>query len=466
MARITASGAARPIHAGVALHLDASQLHLADEVGNDAAELGPGGEELGQQNLATELGTGFVEGDLMAALGGDGGGLHARRATAHDHHALGARGGPAGAEFELAPGLGVLDAGDGVAGEEMADAGLVAADTGADVVDPARARLVRHLGVADHGPGHAADVGLAPLENLLGDLGLVDAAGDDDGPVHPRPHGSAEGGGVAGLVDHGRDNVCRAQQRGGGAGDDAVVVQRPLLCEGGAGLQHLVLAEALVAALLGRDAQAHDEAVADAGADAARRLAQEPEAVFGAAAIGVLALVDARVEELGRQVAVAGHDLDTVGPRLLHARRGGDVARDHRLDQVEGHGPGHDVEALVGARRGSVGDGRAAVEGLDDLTAGVEELGEEGGAMAVQHLRQAAVIGDAVVRIDRDRVAHEDAARVHARHLGDDEPGPAPGAGLMISEEGVAEPAPVHERRLVPRGEDAVLQRDPADGEG
>ena len=82
----------------------------------------------------------------------------------------------------------------------MADAGLVAADAGADVVGPAFPRLVGHLGVADHGPGHAADVGRAPAEDPLGDLGLVDAAGDEDGLGHPRPHGGAEGGGVAGLA--------------------------------------------------------------------------------------------------------------------------------------------------------------------------------------------------------------------------------------------------------------------------
>ena len=77
----------------------------------------------------------------MAARGGDGGRLQAARAAADDQHAAGASP-PDGAAtvLELAPGLGVLDARDRVAGVEVADAGLVAADAGADVVELAGPR--------------------------------------------------------------------------------------------------------------------------------------------------------------------------------------------------------------------------------------------------------------------------------------------------------------------------------------
>ncbi len=63
----------------------------------------------------------------------------------------------------------------------MADAGLVAADTGADIVGPPRPRLVRHFRIADHGPRHPAHVGRTFGEDALGLMGLVDAAGNENG---------------------------------------------------------------------------------------------------------------------------------------------------------------------------------------------------------------------------------------------------------------------------------------------
>ena len=116
----------------------------------------------------------------MAALGGDGGGLHAGRSAA-DHHDL-----PPDlrrcqrAVGELAASLGMLDAGDGEADLHMPDAGLVAGDAGADVVAAICPRLRRHLGIADHRAGHAAHIGGAVGDDALGFLRLIDAAGDED----------------------------------------------------------------------------------------------------------------------------------------------------------------------------------------------------------------------------------------------------------------------------------------------
>jgi hypothetical protein len=98
----------------------------------------------------------------MAALGRNRCRLHAARAATHDHDlALPRRRRAMGAvKLQLAAGLGVLDAGDRIAEMEVADAGLVAADAGTDIVELSGLRLVRHLRVADLGARHAAHVGL------------------------------------------------------------------------------------------------------------------------------------------------------------------------------------------------------------------------------------------------------------------------------------------------------------------
>ena len=55
-------------------------------------------------------------------------------------------------------------------------------------------------------------------------------------------------------------------------------------------------------------------------------LPQEPEPVLGGAAVLVVAQVGGRVEELRREVAVAGDDLDAVQAGPLEAGRGPAVA--------------------------------------------------------------------------------------------------------------------------------------------
>ncbi len=61
-----------------------------------------------------------------------------------------------------------------------------------------------------------------------------------------------------------------------------------------------------------RDAQHDHEILAGLGPDVGNRLAPEPQAVFGRAAIFVLAQVHPRVQELRGQMAVAGDDPGSV----------------------------------------------------------------------------------------------------------------------------------------------------------
>ena len=133
----------------------------------------------------------------------------------------------------------------------MADAGLVAADAGADVVEAPGGRLVGHLGIADHGPGHAAKVGLAAGHDLLGDARIIDAPGADQRPADPGLEGRRIGCRVADLIEHRRHDVERAGDGRGGAGDDAEIINNSVAVQGHQGVCDLVVAQPLVAEIVG-----------------------------------------------------------------------------------------------------------------------------------------------------------------------------------------------------------------------
>ncbi len=119
---------------------DAGPLRLAGEVRDDAAELRPSGQPLRQQDLSADAPAGLVQRHAVAALGRHGRCLETARAAA-DHHDVASDGRPMPLpELELAAALGVLDARDRVAGMEVPDARLVAADAGADLVGPSARR--------------------------------------------------------------------------------------------------------------------------------------------------------------------------------------------------------------------------------------------------------------------------------------------------------------------------------------
>ena len=146
-----------------------------------------------------------------------------------------------------------------------------------------------------------------------------------------------------------------------------------------------------------RDAHAHDQPLAHRLAHHRDDPAQEPQAVLEIAAVFVLAPVDARVQELGRQIAVAGDDLHPVHAGPNHAPGAGGIAFDDFIDEALRKRRRHDVEALVGRARRRVGDGQAAVLGFHDFAPGVKELAEKTAIMGMAGLGHGAVSGDCLV---------------------------------------------------------------------
>jgi hypothetical protein len=101
------------------------------------------------------------------------------------------------------------------------------------------------------------------------------------------------------------------------------------------------------------------------------------------------------VEELGRQVAVAGDNLDPVESRPLESNRRLRVALDDFLDLGDVQGARHDVESLVRHRRRSQRHRTGSVLGLHYFATGMKQLSEDLGAALVQRGRQFGVASDA-----------------------------------------------------------------------
>ena len=439
------------------------------QIGDQAAELGPTRQQLSQVDLAAEAGRGLVQGDVVAALGGDGGGFHTARPATDDGDAARGLTRCTGAEFELAAGLGVLDARDRESFQHMADTGLIAGDTGANIVEAAGRRLRRHIGIADHRPGHADHIGLAGGQDLFGGLRLVDPPGDEHRQAGIGFDRGRERRDVSVVDRHRRHDMNRAGEPGGGPGGDVDVVDHTVIGDGGGerggDLDHLVGREPVMVHLVAGNSHADDHVGADRGTDRRQDFAHERQAARQVAAVAVLAAVDARIEELRQKVALAGDHFDTVEAGPAQPRRGIAKAGDDLLDHRGRQRARHDVEALVGHRRRRVGHRMGAVGRLAHLAAGMVELAENLAVMLVASLGDAAVAFDAVVAIGEDRRAAADTRGVCPRRLDDDQPGTAGRARGVIGDHARARVAVVQQHGHVAGGENSVLEAMTANGQ-
>ena len=239
-------------------------VDLAQQVGDRAAELRASRQLLGEQHLATGPAARLVERDTVAALGRDHGGLQSCDAAAHHHHVAWLPTPDAGLPYvQLASGLGVLDARDRVAGVEVTDARLVAADAGADLVDQPVLGLRRHHRVADHRPGHRHQVGLPVGRGPASpSCGWLMRPATITGTLTTSFTRCGQRCDVGGPEAHRRHDVVRARQRRRRPGNHADVVERVVGVQSAQGVEHLVGVQALLGLLGRRDAQADDELAA------------------------------------------------------------------------------------------------------------------------------------------------------------------------------------------------------------
>ena len=183
---------------------------------------------------------------------------------------------------------------------------LVDAQAATDLVEPPGLRLQGQLRVGDQRAGHADQVGVPRLDDVLGRADVADPLADDGGHAGGRTdtgrrgHGHCVGAG--GVLD-----VLAPRPVG-----DAEVVDH---VEGGQVLRdpHAVLdPHATGDLLLAAEPDAEREACRRHVAHRLDHQVQEPHPVLEGSSEGVGAAVGQRRHELGRQVAVRGVDLDPV----------------------------------------------------------------------------------------------------------------------------------------------------------
>ena len=86
----------------------------------------------------------------------------------------------------------------------------------------------------------------------------------------------------------------------------------------------------------------------------------------------------------------------------------------------------------------------------------MEELREEHRVVLVCGVRETPVIGDRLVAVELDGVAHEGGARVYRGHFDDDEPGASRRPRPMVRDERVVDPGRIDDARLVTGTHDPV----------
>ncbi len=123
---------------------------------------------------------GLVQCHRMATGCGNGCGFQTGRA-ATNHHDIAlnfCRG--QGGEFQLATRFGVLNARYRIAVQHMANAGLIAGDTRADIIQIPGLCLGGHQRIGDHRAGHSTHISLTRGQNHISNLRLVDTPGHKD----------------------------------------------------------------------------------------------------------------------------------------------------------------------------------------------------------------------------------------------------------------------------------------------
>ena len=176
------------------------------------------GYQLGNVELAANLTAGIEQCHLMAAFCSHRGKRQPGRAGTHDRDRLGRSGLHIG-QFGFVTGAGIDQTRCQLAAEGVIKTGLVAADTGVDLISAVLGCLQNQVGICEERPGHGHHIGITLGQNLFGHVRHVDPVGGDQWNAHlpfqarrhlgKGPAGNRRGnGGHPGLVpaDAGVDN--------------------------------------------------------------------------------------------------------------------------------------------------------------------------------------------------------------------------------------------------------------------
>ena len=276
----------------------------------------------------------FKQGHVVPAFGRHPRRFHARRASAHNHHAAFGAGGLLNDVWHahvFAGGGGVLNA-QHVQPLILTVDAIVGAHALFDLIDLAHFDFRDQVRVSDVGTGHADHVHITAFQDARG-LGrvfdvlcvqhrrldhLLDARRQVQERLRRVAHVRDDVGqrvvGVAARADH-ADEIQHA----------GVVV---ILCN----LLHVLVAQAIGVKLVAAQANAHTKIRADFGTHRFEHFKAKTHAVFKTAAPFVGAFVDARAPELVDHVLVHRRQLHAVQPTCLGPARGAGVVADDAPD--------------------------------------------------------------------------------------------------------------------------------------
>ena len=305
--------------AGVQSQRHAVQLDLSTVITQGLIKLFLARHLFGHVELAADFASSIKQSDIKSAAGGSGGKGQTGRPGAHHGNAL--FGWRRGFDHQrLVAGARIDQAGGDLAAEGVVQAGLVAADAGVDIVGLALGGLAHKFCIRQERAGHGDHVGHAVGQNLLGHFRRVDAVGGHQGNAHLALELLRDPGksGARHLGGDGR-NARLVPANAGVQNADARCFQRL------GQLHHFFLGGAAFDQVQHGEAKDDDEILSHLGAGASHDFQGESNAVFIAAAPGVVAVVGLRRDKFIDQVALRAHDFHAVVAGALGQSGGIDI---------------------------------------------------------------------------------------------------------------------------------------------
>ena len=299
------------VDAGIQVQVYARQFDTGSVVAERLVEFFFARNLLGQIELPPDLGGRIVQIDVVTPLGGDGGGTESGGTGTYYGDALRFRCGAVAAD-RLVAGQRIDQTARNFSRKGVVQAGLVAGDADIDLLAPSLAGLVHELRIGQEGPRHADHIGVSVGQDLLPDLGRIDAVDRDERDVH-LAHQAFGHPAEAPARHHRRDGRDPGLVPADAGIDERGSRRFDLLRQ----IDHFGPGTAALHQIEHAEAVDDDELRSHGRARLADDLQRQADAVLETAPVGIGALVGARRDELIEQIPLAAHDLDAVIARVL-----------------------------------------------------------------------------------------------------------------------------------------------------
>ncbi len=191
-------------------------FHLPIEKVDDVPDLRSAGWNGGQAQKAAHVAFLLTKHNLVPAARGNTGQGHAGRPGPHDQNLFGTAGFVIFFQQILTAHLGIDHAGARLQGQYSMDAAQAAADAGPHIRQVAGDGLVGQLGIGQERTTHGDSIGLAFLDQAIGQLGAFDTPDPDNRNVDHRLHGGRQVDETAVVDIHGRDRQLPGTVHAGG----------------------------------------------------------------------------------------------------------------------------------------------------------------------------------------------------------------------------------------------------------